>query len=78
MLLSESSFLQLELLPLSNKLNSSQKHDLQKLLEQFTTVFESPTKLLPKRGHDHQIPLKNEAQVVRLNLIDTLPFRKMK
>ena len=39
---------------------------LQNLLQQYAKLFEEPTRLPPKRDHDHHIPLKDEKQVVKM------------
>ena len=36
------------------------------LLDQFQVLFEAPIGLPPSRTHDHQIPLKDESQVVKI------------
>ena len=66
MLISESSLLQLELPTLSDTLDQQQQWELQVLLQQYASLFETPTSLPPKRSHDHEIPLKDEGQVVKL------------
>ena len=66
LLCSESSLLQLELLSLSKSLGREQQWELQTLLDQFESLFDTPTGLPPKRSHDHQIPLKDESQIVKL------------
>ena len=40
--------------------------ELQGLLQQYSSLFEEPRGLPPKRLHDHSIPLKDENQVVKI------------
>ena len=39
---------------------------LQELLQQYASLFKEPKGLSPKRTHDHQIPLKDSTQVVKI------------
>ena len=39
-------------------------------------MFENPTSLPPKRGHDHQIPFTDEAQIVKLRPYKYLTIQK--
>ena len=36
------------------------------MLDQFSVLFAEPTGLPPRRVQDHQIPLKDESQVVKI------------
>ena len=47
----------------SNELATIQ---LQELLQQYAQLFEEPTGLPFKRDHDHQIPLTDDKQVVKI------------
>ena len=37
-----------------------------RILDQFSVLFEEPSGLPPRRKHDHQIPLKDETQAVKI------------
>ena len=66
MILTEQPFFKLESMPLNKKLDGSKRCDSQNLLEQFAMIFEPPTELPPRRGHDHQILRKDVSQVVKM------------
>ena len=56
-------------LPTTSALQASQSKwplDLQQLLASYTMIFEVPTKLPPKRSHDHKIPFIDESKAVRI------------
>ena len=40
--------------------------ELQGVLDQYFVLFDEPQGLPPKRAHDHQIPLKDESQVIKI------------
>ncbi|GJX69778.1 retrotransposable element Tf2 [Tanacetum coccineum] len=64
-----------------NLMQSSQEEgeyplELQSLLEEFGDVFAVPTELPPKRSFDHNIPLKDESNVVNIRPYKYPPNQK--
>ena len=49
---------------------------LQDLLQQYGQLFDEPTSLPPHRGHDHQISLKDNTQVVKIRPYRYPPIQK--
>nr|GEV97192.1 hypothetical protein [Tanacetum cinerariifolium] len=64
-------FLQITPIPTETSLEITPCPVIQRVLKQFSTVFQTPTQLPPKRFHDHGIPLLLGAQPV-----STRPYRQ--
>ena len=66
MVLTEQPSLQLGEKAMNQDLDPMAVWELQSLINQFFSLFEALIGLPPKRRHDHHIPLKDEAQVVKM------------
>ena len=66
MLMTVQSSLQWGVAVTNKALSPTAVEELYRLLDQFSVLFEEPSGLPPRRKHDHQIPLKDETQVVKI------------
>ena len=62
----EQPLLQLSDKVLNKALDPVSSWELQSLLCRFTILFDVPIGLPPLKSHDHQIPLKDEHQIVKV------------
>ena len=66
MIVTEQPTLQLGVSMKNKELDQEALRELQGVLDHFHILFEEPKGLPPRRQHDHQIPLKDETQIVKI------------